>query len=68
MAVEVSAVFVKIGASGSITVRVEIDLYDPYPNTSGASSGTLPSYLSSLPLFTNNFHVSLTLRRPREAI
>lgn len=38
MAVEVSAVFVKIGASGSITVRVEIDLYDPYPNTSGASS------------------------------
>lgn len=36
-AVEVSAAIVKIGASGGITVRVEIDLYDPFPETSGES-------------------------------
>ena len=34
VAVEVSAVIVKIGARGSLTVTVEIDLFDPYPETS----------------------------------
>ena len=33
--VEVSAVFVKIGVTGGLTCRVEIDLYDPFPDTSG---------------------------------
>lgn len=34
-AVEVSAAIVKIGASGGITVRVEVDIFDPWPETSG---------------------------------
>lgn len=32
--IEVSAAIVKVGAYGSVTVRVEIDLYDPFPETS----------------------------------
>lgn len=32
--VEVSAVFVKVGVSGGITATVEIDLFDPFPETS----------------------------------
>ena len=34
-AIEVSAAIVKVGVSGGVTVRVEIDLYDPFPETSG---------------------------------
>lgn len=34
-AVEVSAAIVKIGVSGGIIITVQIDLVDPYPDTSG---------------------------------
>lgn len=34
VAIEVSAAIVKVGASGAVTIRVEIDLYDPFPETS----------------------------------
>lgn len=34
LAVEVSAVIVKVGVSGSITFEVTIDLFDPFPETS----------------------------------
>jgi hypothetical protein len=33
--VEVSAVIVKVGVSGGITITIEIDFYDPNPTTSG---------------------------------
>ena len=33
--IDVSAIFVKVGVSGGVTIRVEIDLFDPYPETSG---------------------------------
>ena len=33
-AIEVSAAIVKVGASGGITANVEIDLFDPFPETS----------------------------------
>ena len=33
--IEVSAIFLVIGVTGKLTARVEIDLYDPYPDTSG---------------------------------
>lgn len=33
--IEVSAVIVRVGITGGITARVEIDLFDPWPETSG---------------------------------
>lgn len=33
--VDVSAAFVSVGASGGFIAKVEIDLYDPFPETSG---------------------------------
>jgi hypothetical protein len=56
--IDVSAAVVKIGVSGGITVKVEIDLYDPYPETSG---GLVRWHLSyddqclSCSVFTNTF-------------
>ena len=35
VAIEVSAVIVTVGASGGITVTVEVDIFDPFPETSG---------------------------------
>jgi hypothetical protein len=34
IAVDVSAVIVKVGVSGAITFRVKVDLFDPFPETS----------------------------------
>lgn len=34
-AIEVQAVIIKIGISGGITIRFELDFFDPYPETSG---------------------------------
>ena len=33
--VEVSAAIVKVGVTGGITVKVEVDIFDPWPETSG---------------------------------
>ena len=33
--IDVSAIFVAVSVSGGLTIRVEVDLYDPYPSTSG---------------------------------
>ena len=33
--IEVSAAIVKVGVTGGITATVEIDLFDPFPETSG---------------------------------
>lgn len=56
----VSAGIIKIGVSGSITFRVELDFYDPYPETSG---GLIRPFelLSSSPNPLDWFEITMTI-------